>query len=565
MKRKESHDTLPSKISKPNYPSEEPTHPQRVEFINDVIYEISKWLSSSDVLRNCVLINKQWMSVLKQRAELQFTLDDSQWKSFSEVGFMANRVTQLSISHTPTRYLSSTESVDLLTKTLKSMDSLEKLSLVGMSMKDDLMESIIRKDSLKEFRITRVRITPEHVALLKKTMPALKLFVGPYCLSSGDRLDSDCLGFLSGFGSDALFGYDDSDNEEFAPSLYGDLAKGGNITELHTKLNALSAKYLPLMKNLEHLTIYKSELGYDQVPDLSALSKLKSVVVCDSFTTGRNSTVGSRLYRLIGSPDRLTHLEFRSSCNTKDLEIIPRAKNLSTLICDNLCIQKISISGLRLTNLQVTGCVINHEFAHALKDMVSLRRLAIVHTYINDKSYPFTIADLCDYRDGTPECRLKLLTSLRISPPPEKKDVFKSLCAMNCLENLVLLKTQRHGGDIHDIEDLSQNKSITRLTLIDFEMDSRIIEGLGKMGRLTHLRIKAPSINDACLESISSMNNLRRLQLQSFQLNEFENIAQRINSMTNLHTVGLRGFVIDHKDEKEIRATVNTVSWRSWQ
>lgn len=548
MKRKESYEIPPNKIRKPNHPEEESIHQQANAISDDMIYEISKWLSPSDILRNCVFINKQWMNVIKKRAELEFHFDRLQWKSFSsEERSMSDRITQLSV-----KYFDPSDELSI--RALEGMCALNKLTLFGTIsgsfVNEDLIETILSKDSFREFRVTRCDLTPEGIALLKEAMPRVKVFMSVGCLLDDDQIDHDYIRLLSGLDMRDAPG---STNEEFIDSLYTDLAEGGNISELCIDLNAFSAEQLPSMKNLEHLTIYNSELSYDELPDLSTLSKLKSITMHSESVIGDVQAGKIPLERLVGSLDKLTHLQFRSGARREDLEIIARANNLSSLTYPCMYTGVISISGLRLTELNARGSIIDRNFLHALKGMTSLTKLDMASTNLSGPS--FTIADLCDYKDGVPECRLKLLTTLRIRPPPpQQRNAFMALRDMSHLKKLVLSGSSEYTDGICGIEYLVQNKSITRLKSIGSQINRETVNELCKMHQLTDLRIHAPSIDDACLKSILSMTHLRRLELYSKKSTLTTNVAQGIRAMTNLYALVLSGFSTDRSDKEEIRA-----------
>ncbi len=261
-------------------------------------------------------------------------------------------------------------------------------------------------------------------------------------------------------------------------------------------------------KNLTYLDFGPSEIGFNEISDispLSGLSKLEAIYLPDNeisdisplsrLTDLRTLVLDSNQISDISPLSGLTNLRFLSVGSNQISDISPLSK-LNNLIDLGLSDNNISdIRPLSELNILQTLALANNKISNisALRGLTNLLHLHLDSTEIND------ISDLSG---------LTRLTVLALSD-----NDLSDIHALHGLTNLNTLNLNATG-----LSDISALSSLTNLTSLELSLNEiSDISVLSKLTKLQGLHLSANKISD--ISPLSKLENLLFLFLTDNELN----------------------------------------------
>ena len=540
---------------------------------DDLVYEVGKWLPSSFLLSSCVLVSKQWKTVIEKRLDLEFELDELHTiRLMSKKEVVVERITRLSLTMgrqmrefylgryfcekyfdeepfdeygtmhffgeiTTDRYGHPLSDREPPIKLLQSMKHLKHLSLYGFLLSKDSIEQILTTIKLDSFAIKSCSLQWTDLEPFTSSECQLSLDLG----YSGEYMDIGRWGnYMNGSIEEAI---DVAQSIPQFKSLYLSIHSpyyqileclADRLCKLSISLSVLIDRYLPLMTNLTELELRSN--GNNRIDlnriDLSRLVNLKSLFsgygIVDRHTgkvypkPDPLDTLIGQLVRLRIDPNDLSNQDWPDAhrlCKLEELQLYTDMSPSFKFPYENL------------SKLTLESCKLHRDTVHGMRLLRKLTHLFANDTLVlesaGEDTRDLTFADLC-YEDGedAPRCDLTRLRELVIALPPKTSRALSVLPLMEDLHRLCLWSREIVDMPDEHMEQIASATSVTDLQLTScigmrpVKLCSggvRISENGGEyllsMGRVKRLCIASPFFSNSLLDVISLMHKLERLDL----------------------------------------------------
>lgn len=504
---------------------------------DELIYEVVRWLPSSEIVSNCMLVSKQWKRVIEGMVDLEFKLDSVQWSDFSKSGTrIAHRITNLYIqTDRPCEFIKACS--------FRDMKRLSSLTLSGFKIDNDFIGDLRKETIVKDLSFKYIDVDCETIDNFTCGGHDMRISIaGPLPVYTPNIDES--VRFLSGVDNiGALHYFILCSRQPKEPHkldrFYSLLSKADQLSLTYSKIDHTSIKYLSNMKNLASIHICGSELNAHELPYLKESTQLKKICVSGSLCVDSSGEV--KLSSLFPYLSQVTCLKLCTKLVRDEWLELAHTNNLRKLSIWGSELFDWPIPSGNLTSLDLSNCTLDNDTTHTVRSIHTLSSLYLKGTKIvsraiegsTESQVRFLVPeDLCSSINGNLECKLTRLTYLSVSIGPERS--LSPLSTMPNLKSLALSSRDHHESKIR-IEHIPKANSITALNLVDIVIEDPI--HLPSIKSLRSLSITNTHFDEQLMCNVSAMQSLRSLSL-SFPVTDSKAIEQ-ISLMKGLASLSL--------------------------
>lgn len=513
---------------------------------DDLVYDVVKWLSPSFLLSSCVLVSKQWKSVIEARIEFEFELNELQTSRFiSKKHPPAEKITRLSLSATkelfPTRRFtykyslgeSNTNGLNrplrkmqAPTSSLKDMRHLKHLSLRGLSLSGDCLQKILDASDVDSFVIEECDYQWSDLAPFANSNCQLSLDLPRKAWKESHSVD-ECLAVLERIPHIVSMKRLPSRADDI-DRFYEFVSKLEHLSKISMRPRETGLKYLPLMRHVREIELIESVDTPVELPDLREFVHLESLSIIRNDDTSAETNTSKPLRSVLKQMKRLR--AGRANIDQEDWYNMDRLNDIKELVLEYEClVMPFKFPMANLTRLFLVGCEIEKHVAQCIGSLHNLTLLSTYGSFLIDQENQkddLTLAHICDEGQcGNVEFKLTRLNEIRMAIPPNTSNALNHLSKMPRLEILHLYSRNIRVISCKQIKCIVAVESLIDLSLSDFSnsdgssggfvMTARSAECLSSAIQLRRLHITSPLFASALLEPISAMDNLRRLDLRT--------------------------------------------------
>ena len=514
---------------------------------DDLVYEILTWLPSLTLLEDCVLVCRQWKSVIENYCELVFELNSATWPSFFQwvEHPIAQRVRELSL-------IEDFRGFSIDGSRLNCLVGLKRLTFRGFCIGKELIEHVVKNVAIETIVIEECWLKWSDLSPLLHHERQLFVIIDGVDIRAHEIEEAARIPGLVSLMSMDRYWFTFSErgalDEKSRIRAYESLTKAKHLSSLSVYLDDVCSRYLPSMENLTCLTILAKSETIGRLPDLRRLSRLREINLRQSLLTvprTDGSSIPEQDAESMLDPviHQLTHIRAWNTCfiSDDDWEKLYSLDNVTSL---ELLRGPLTLVGspshsffTRLTNLRLIDIVVSGATLEAIKDMKTLIKIHIQRTSItgNGTESHFTFDDLCHDADGFPYCLMSRLTSICLDCPPLGSKALSVLQSMNSLNHLYLSACNTEDG-VH-LDQIALSRSITHLEIpgVPTLDDAVCLSSMKQLRKLTfsgYMPLKADH-----LFHVSRMESLRHLDLYWVTI-DTEGL-KHVASMTNLRSLSL--------------------------
>lgn len=512
----------------------------------ELLGEIIAWIPSFVVLTKCILVSKDWKSIIESVSRFELHLSARQWRSYCLSNrSIAGRIVSLSLE-SPYKGSNPTcrDAKRLDENPFSYMYRLEKLHVTGFKLDDAIIKHILENTPVREFVAHFCKASLGHLTPLAHIDRDVSLSVMlPHCMNDEPLrgVSPELLSVMSRLkGLDYSYVHEMDYKDDAIIQLYETLSKSPNLESITIQFNDIYGKYIPLMKNLTSISILQSDMTSQDLPDLSGMARLKKLsLTCTS--------VGCREYasKKLGSLlDQLTHfgMNHYRLCD-EDISRLPSLHNLTELSLVRQSIPSSQALPPRLTSLNLMNSVISEDTLIAIRSMDKLAFLNVYETQYRNKKLSdhhgadvivlVALEDLCCEQDGKATCMLQELVGLDVYSNDRSIRVLESFSCFPKLRRIALYHTMLYNEGMFLVQGDRQGRI------------HKLIKSISEMTTILEVRLKDYILSTEDASALASMPALERLSIDSCSmLTDWGSVCDIVND-NNLYSMGFESETVD--------------------